>query len=128
MNTLTNNFDSIEKIIFEERVRIDAVDIHPELDVMLIVLNTKAVLHQKLSGYSRLKKADKTSLLQLFDGLKNEAGSSLQPVHRAERQGDVKHSLADISKAKQLLGYTPTVSVEDGLRLTFKWYKEQQKA
>ncbi len=64
MNTLTNNFDSIEKIIFEERVRIDAVDIHPELDVMLIVLNTKAVLHQKLSGYSRLKKADKTSLLQ----------------------------------------------------------------
>ena len=71
---------------------------------------------------------DKTSLLQLFDGLKNEAGSSLQPVHRAERQGDVKHSLADISKAKQLLGYTPTVSVEDGLRLTFKWYKEQQKA
>lgn len=64
MNTLTNNFDSIEKIIFEERVRIDAVDIHPELDVMLIVLNTKAVLRQKLSVYSRLKGADKTSLLQ----------------------------------------------------------------
>ncbi len=64
MNTLKNNFDSIEKIIFEERVRIDAVDIHPELDVMLIVLNTKAVLHQKLSAYSRLKKADKASLLQ----------------------------------------------------------------
>ena len=70
---------------------------------------------------------DKTSLLQLFDGLKKEAGSSLQPIHGNERQGDVKHSLADISKAKQLLGYTPTVSVEDGLRLTFKWYKEQHK-
>ena len=64
MNTLPNNFDSIEKIIFEERVLIEAVDIHPELDVMLIVLNTKAVLQQKLSVYSRLKGADKTSLLQ----------------------------------------------------------------
>lgn len=64
MNTLANNFDSIEKIIFEEGVRIEAIDIHPELDVMLIVLNTKAVLQQKISVYNRLKEADKTSLLQ----------------------------------------------------------------
>jgi len=71
---------------------------------------------------------DKTSLLELFDGLKKEADSSLQPTHGPERQGDVKHSLADISKAKQLLGYNPSVSVEDGLKKTFKWYKEQHKA
>jgi len=68
-----------------------------------------------------------TSLLQLFDNLKKEAGSSLQPVHGPERQGDVKHSLADISKAKQLLGYTVKISVEEGLKLTYKWYKEQHK-
>ena len=70
----------------------------------------------------------KTSLLELFDGLKNEAVSSLQPIHGPERQGDVKHSLADISKAKQLLDYNPSISVEDGLKKTFKWYKEQYKA
>jgi hypothetical protein len=64
MNTSVNNFDAIEKIIFEEGVRIDAVDIHPELDIMLVVLNTKAVLHQKLSTYKLLKTADKKSLLQ----------------------------------------------------------------
>ena len=69
----------------------------------------------------------KTSLLELFSGLKNEAGSSLQPIHAPARMGDVKHSLADITKAKQLLGYTPNVSVEEGLRKTFNWYKKQHQ-
>ena len=70
----------------------------------------------------------KTSLLQLFNGLKKEAGSLLQPIHAPERIGDVKHSLADITKAKQLLGYTPSVSVEEGLKKTFHWYNAQHQA
>ena len=68
-----------------------------------------------------------TSLSQLFDHLKKEAGSSLQPIHGSERQGDVKHSLADISKAKNLLGYDPAISVEEGLKKTFAWYKMNVK-
>ena len=66
-----------------------------------------------------------TSLLQLFDYLKKEAGSDLQPLHGPERKGDVKHSVADISKAKSMLGYDPVVSVEEGLKKTFRWYKEK---
>ena len=69
-----------------------------------------------------------TSLLELFDYLKQEAGSDLQPVHGPERAGDVKHSLADISRAAKLLGYSPAVSVEDGLRKTFRWYKEESSS
>ncbi len=69
----------------------------------------------------------KTSLLQLFEGLKKEAGSLLQPLHGPERAGDVKYSLADISKATQLLGYTVQTSVEQGLKQTFQWYKEQHQ-
>ncbi|MGB3091296.1 MAG: LPS biosynthesis protein WbpP, partial [Chitinophagaceae bacterium] len=64
------------------------------------------------------------SLLQLFENLTKEAGTLLLPVHGPERNGDVKHSLADISKAKELLGYDPVVSVEEGLRRTMAWYKE----
>ncbi|MBK8301195.1 MAG: SDR family oxidoreductase [Chitinophagaceae bacterium] len=67
-----------------------------------------------------------TSLLQLFEGLNKEAGTSLQPVHGPERNGDVKHSLADISKAKELLGYDPVVSVEEGLRRTMAWYRKER--
>ena len=64
MNTSVNKFDAIEKLIYEEGIRIDAIDLHPELDLMLIILNTKAVLHQRLSSYKLLKAADKNSLLQ----------------------------------------------------------------
>lgn len=65
-----------------------------------------------------------TSLLELFDGLKKEAGSLLLPVFGPERKGDVKHSLADIGKAEKLLGYNVNVTVTEGLRKTFNWYKE----
>ena len=66
---------------------------------------------------------EQTSLLQLFDSLKQEAASELMPQHGPDRAGDVKHSLADISKAKSILGYNPSVSVKAGLKSTFEWYK-----
>lgn len=65
-----------------------------------------------------------TSLNELFNSLRSEAGSDLQPVHGPERLGDVKHSLADITRARTLLGYEPLVSVDEGLRKTFRWYKD----
>ena len=68
---------------------------------------------------------EQTSLLELFNGLNKEANTTLQPVFGPERLGDVKHSLADISKAGTLLGYAPSVSVKEGLRITFAWYKQQ---
>ncbi len=64
MSTSVNKFDSLEKLIYDEGIRISAVDFHPEMDVMLIILNTKAVLRQPLSIYPALKKADKNDLLQ----------------------------------------------------------------
>jgi UDP-N-acetylglucosamine 4-epimerase len=65
---------------------------------------------------------EQTTLLELFNHLKQEAGSQLQPVHVGDRIGDVKHSLADITRARTLLGYEPLVSVSEGLRRTFRWY------
>ncbi len=62
MNTLENRYDAIEKIIYEEGIRIETVDIHPEQDVMLILLNTKAVLKRKLSDFKRLHKASQQNL------------------------------------------------------------------
>jgi UDP-N-acetylglucosamine/UDP-N-acetyl-alpha-D-glucosaminouronate 4-epimerase len=64
-----------------------------------------------------------TSLIGLFNHLKKEAGSEQQPVYGPARKGDVMHSLADISKARKFLGYDPPVSVEEGLKKTFRWYK-----
>jgi len=66
----------------------------------------------------------KTSLNELFGELKKVAGSHLEAIHGPERKGDVKHSLADISKANKQLGYKPEVSVAEGLKTTFDWNKE----
>jgi nucleoside-diphosphate-sugar epimerase len=61
------------------------------------------------------------SLNQLLDVMNRIVGTSLQPVYREPRAGDVRDSEADISKARQMLGYEPVVSFEDGLRHTLDW-------
>jgi UDP-N-acetylglucosamine 4-epimerase len=68
---------------------------------------------------------EQTSLNELFEGLRKEAAVSLQPIHGPERAGDVKHSLADISKAKALLGYVVKVTISEGLQHTYRWYRDQ---
>lgn len=73
MNTSVNKYDAIEKMIYEEGIRIKTVDIHPELDVMLIILNTKAVLQRRLSEFSRLHKASKGDLIS-FELIANGTG------------------------------------------------------
>ncbi len=51
--------------------------------------------------------------------------ADIAPIHADERPGDIKHSRADISKARDLLGYAPIVSFDEGLRRTVEWYREQ---
>ena len=48
-----------------------------------------------------------------------------QPKYGPERGGDIKHSLADISKAGAGLGYKPKVDFEEGLRRTVEWYRSK---
>nr|MBF0221292.1 Vi polysaccharide biosynthesis UDP-N-acetylglucosaminuronic acid C-4 epimerase TviC [Desulfobulbaceae bacterium] len=73
---------------------------------------------------------DRTSLNELFNHIKDRVVpyraevQNSEPTHRDFRAGDVMHSLADISKAKKLLGYEPTFSVGAGLDEATKWYVE----
>jgi dTDP-glucose 4,6-dehydratase len=48
--------------------------------------------------------------------------TNLEPVHAEARQGDIKHSYGDITKAKRKLGYKPKVQLEEGLKELVKWY------
>jgi len=59
------------------------------------------------------------ALLQDLTGYKGPA------KYGPERAGDIKHSLADIARAKKHLGYSPTVDFEEGLKLTVAWYRER---
>jgi len=66
------------------------------------------------------------SLNQLFYAMRQLIGGDLEPVYAEPRQGDVRDSQADIRKAKELLGYAPTVSFEEGLSRTVEWYRTAQ--
>jgi nucleoside-diphosphate-sugar epimerase len=65
------------------------------------------------------------SLNQTFKALQALTGYQGQPKYGPERGGDIKHSLADISRAEAALGYRPLVDFEEGLRRTVEWYREQ---
>ena len=71
-----------------------------------------------------IAKGEKTSLNDLVSILQEITNKKIEAVHGQDRNGDIKHSLADISKAKKLLGYHPFTSPVDGLRKTFDWYKQ----
>jgi hypothetical protein len=65
MNTSANNkYDAVEKIIYDDSLRIVAIDVYKELDLMLIILNTSAILRQKISSYPNLKRASKDEITE----------------------------------------------------------------
>lgn len=63
------------------------------------------------------------SLLELIGALNRLLGTTLVPKHGPARPGDIRHSRADISRARRDLGYEPAVSFEEGLRQTLDWYR-----
>jgi nucleoside-diphosphate-sugar epimerase len=67
---------------------------------------------------------DRITLLELLAEMQRLLGTNLEPVFAPDREGDVKHSQADISKARALLGYEPMVGFADGLAQTVAWYEE----
>lgn len=71
---------------------------------------------------------ERFDLNQTFQLLKKIIGFEGEVKYGPDRAGDVKHSLADLSRAAKFLGYRPVVNFEEGLRRTVEWYKGQQKA
>ena len=67
----------------------------------------------------------RVTLNQTVEILRKLTGYSGKVEHAAERTGDIKHSLADISAARKGLGYEPRVDFEEGLRRTVAWYRQQ---
>jgi UDP-glucose 4-epimerase len=67
--------------------------------------------------------SSRVSLTELLAALKKIFGSTVEPIFKEARAGDVHDSQADIGKAERLLGYRPVVGLEEGLRQTVDWYR-----
>ena len=65
---------------------------------------------------------ERISINKLWNDLKTASDSKLEPIYGSPRQGDVRDSLANISKAKQLLNYNPQFSVSEGLKITWNYF------
>jgi nucleoside-diphosphate-sugar epimerase len=70
---------------------------------------------------------ERITLNRLLAELQRIIGTDLAPVYEEPRAGDVRHSLADITRAAQLLGYEPLVPFATGLQRTVEWYRTQQQ-
>jgi nucleoside-diphosphate-sugar epimerase len=70
---------------------------------------------------------ERTTLNELLDVLKKITNrTEVEAEYREPRVGDVRHSLADITQARELLGYEPRVRLEEGLRLTMEWWRQSR--
>ena len=86
--------------------------------------NIKALLAADITGHVVYNVACgmQTTLNEVVKLLQKISGKDISPVYQNERAGDIKHSLANISKIQQELGYHPTYLFEEGLKRTYNWY------
>ncbi|MGH8371261.1 MAG: SDR family oxidoreductase [Gammaproteobacteria bacterium] len=68
---------------------------------------------------------ERRSLLNVIEMLEDMLGDRIAPVFEASRLGDVKHSQADISKARELLNFSPEVGFKEGLHETLEWFRNR---
>src|SRR5271168_4129685 len=87
------------------------------------LLACKAPASQVAGKMFNVATGRRVTLNETFKALQGLTSYSGSPIYAAERGGDIKHSLADISLAEAHLGYRPKVSFEEGLRKTVDWYR-----
>jgi UDP-N-acetylglucosamine/UDP-N-acetylgalactosamine 4-epimerase len=86
--------------------------------------NVKAMLATGIDKHEVVNIAfgERTTLNQLWQKINEIEGNIRTPMYKEERKGDVRHSLANIKKAKSLIDYEPRFSVIEGLDKTYAWY------
>jgi UDP-glucose 4-epimerase len=68
---------------------------------------------------------ERTTLLDVIRTVSQLVGRTVVPLHEPPRSGDIRHSLADVSLARSVLGYKGAIGFAEGLRRTVAWYREQ---
>ena len=92
----------------------------------VIEANLKACLasHEAAGEAFNIAYGGREYLLDIYYGLTEALGLKVEPIFGPDRPGDIKHSNADIGKARSLLGYAPDWSFDRGIKAAIEWYKE----
>lgn len=92
----------------------------------VIEANIKACLasHEAAGEVFNIAYGGREYLIDIYHMLTTALGTNIEPIFGSDRKGDIKHSNADISKAKAMLGYDPEYDFARGLQEAIEWYKE----
>ncbi len=94
----------------------------------VVQANLLAMSAERLHGEAmNIACGERTSLNQLLNILKDILGSAQSPIYEEPRKGDVRHSLADIHKGKEVINYAPIVGIEIGLKETVEFFKKSSR-
>ena len=86
--------------------------------------NWKAANAKKTQGEAlNISTVNAVTVNQVVAEITKLMGKGIKPEYAPPRPGDIKHSLADVRRAKEVIGYEPTVSFEEGIRRAIDWYK-----
>jgi UDP-glucose 4-epimerase len=88
----------------------------------VVQANVKA-MQSNACGVFNVAYNQRINLLQLADLIMGYTGIHVRPFHEAARPGDIKDSLADISAAEKVFGYSPEYTVKTGLEETIEWFR-----
>ncbi|MGZ7118724.1 MAG: SDR family oxidoreductase [Methanobacterium sp.] len=113
----------INKILKNERPVIygDGEQTRDFISVKNVVDANILAAESKETGAFNIGLGKSTSINELFEIIRNITGKDIQPKHEKERQGDIKHSVADISKAN-LIEFNPDVDFKHDLKQTINWF------
>ncbi len=121
----------IKKLLLNEQVTINGNGLHSRDFTYVdnvVQANIKSLFAGSPKAWNQVYNVaygQRTGLLSLYKAIKEITKADVEPIHGPARLGDVKHSLADITKARTLLGYDPNVSLKEGLKESVKWYQDQ---
>lgn len=92
----------------------------------VIEANLKACLapHEAAGNAFNIAYGGREYLIDIYHSLTRALGKNIEPNFGPDRAGDIKHSNADISKAREMLGYAPDYDFDSGLKLAIDWYVE----
>ncbi len=95
----------------------------------VIEANLKACLapHEVAGEAFNIAYGGREYLIDIYHGLTKALSVDIEPIFGPDRAGDIKHSNADITKAREMLGYDPEWSFERGIKEAIAWYKENLK-
>ena len=115
----------IDKMIKNEKPVIygDGKQTRDFVSVKHVVNANILAAESKHAGAFNIGLGKSTTINQLFKIIKDTIGNDIEPIYEKERPGEIKHSVADISKAKSL-GYNPESDFIDDLNETIKWFSK----